>query len=79
VARPAGESGFGVEFEDQDVRDANCCSVWEWAPDDTSILGTPASSSGHMLDQVLLDPVTGATTAVPWTTSSHPTWQRLAR
>jgi hypothetical protein len=30
------------------------------------------------LDQVLLDPVTGASTTVPWRATSHPTWQRVA-
>ena len=30
-------------------------SAWEWAPDDTSILGTPADANGTILNQVLLD------------------------
>jgi tricorn protease-like protein len=78
VARPVDGSGFGVEFDLRGIEDGNCCSVWEWAPDDASILGTPTDAKGGFLDQLLLDPATGTSTAVPWTTSSHPTWQRLA-
>ena len=78
VAIPIDGSGFGIEIGERGGLDGNCCSVWEWAPDDTSILGTPANSLGEHLDQVLLDPLTGTSTTVPWTTSSRPSWQRLA-
>jgi len=78
VAVPVDGSGFGVEIDYPGVIQAECCSEWEWAPDDTSILGTPTDGVGRPLEQVLLDPVTGMSTEVPWTTYSHPTWQRLA-
>jgi dipeptidyl aminopeptidase/acylaminoacyl peptidase len=52
---------------------------WEWAPDDTSILGTPRDVSGATLDQVLLNPVAGTSRPLPWTSVSQPTWQRLGR
>jgi dipeptidyl aminopeptidase/acylaminoacyl peptidase len=77
VAIPVDGSGFGVEIGDPNM-DVQCCSVWEWAPDDTSILGTPADPQGRPREQVLLDPVAGTATTVPWTTSSLPSWQRLA-
>ena len=33
--------------------------AWEWAPDDSLILGTPVDENGANLEQVLLDPVAG--------------------
>jgi hypothetical protein len=78
VALPVDGSGFGVEFEYSSTINAECCSEWEWAPDDSFILGTPTDAVGQRLDQVLLDPMTGTSMAVPWSSSSHPTWQRLA-
>ena len=56
-----------------------CCIDAEWAPDDTSILVTHTSAAGLALEQVMLDPTSGTTSNVPWsTTTSRPTWQRLA-
>ncbi|MEX1169715.1 MAG: hypothetical protein WEE50_06205 [Chloroflexota bacterium] len=78
VALPVDGSGFGVEVEYPGDLNAECCSVWEWAPDDSVILGNPVDSTGKLLDQLLLDPVSGASRTVPWTTTSTPTWQRLA-
>ena len=78
VAVPVAGSGFGIEIPypggigTADVYD------WEWAPDDTSILGTPADPSGAMLDQEMLDPVSGTYRTLPWKSTSQPTWQRLA-
>jgi hypothetical protein len=76
---PADGSGYGVEIVYPGLIDEDCCPVWEWAPDDSVILGTPVGSSGLRLNQVLIDPVKGTTTSAPWTAKSPPTWQRLAR
>ena len=78
VVIPVDASGPGTEIKSTGVIQAACCSVWEWAPDDASILGTPLDRSGATLDQVLLDPVAGTSRAVPWKSVSQPTWQRLA-
>jgi Tol biopolymer transport system component len=75
---PVDGSGPGIEIEYPGSIQAQCCSRWEWAPDDRSILGTPTDTSGAMLDQVLLDPVAGTFRTLPWTSVSQPSWQRLA-
>jgi WD40-like Beta Propeller Repeat len=76
VALPIDGGGFGVEIDGPGFVNPACCTTWEWAPDDSSILGTLADSRGLPLDQVLLDPLRGTAKAVPWTTSSSPSWQR---
>jgi Tol biopolymer transport system component len=78
VARPVDGSGTGIEIAYAGVINGDCCSVWEWAPDDSSILGTPTDARGELLPQLMLDPRTGTTTEVPWSTTSSPAWQRIA-
>jgi len=75
---PADGSGTGIEIDYSAVIPPACCPEWEWAPDDLAILGIAPDLTGSLAVQVLLDPVEGTATAVPWTTSSLPTWQRLA-
>jgi hypothetical protein len=58
--------------------DVGSTSTWEWAPDDSTILGTPWNTSGDLLGQLLLDPVHGTSRLVPWSSDSQPSWQRLA-
>jgi hypothetical protein len=50
--------------------------AWEWAPDDSYILGTPLG--GGALAQLMLDPIRGTSTTPPWTTTSLPSTQRDA-
>jgi Tol biopolymer transport system component len=78
VAIPVAGSGFGIEIPYTGGIGTPDVSDWEWAPDDTSILGTPADASGNLLDQVLLDPVYGTSRTLPWASVSQPSWQRLA-
>jgi Tol biopolymer transport system component len=78
VLIPVDASGSGTEIKSTGVIQGSCCSVWEWAPDDSSILGTPIDSSSAALDQVLVDPVAGTSRTVSWNTVSQPSWQRLA-
>ena len=82
VSRPAvvpiDGKGTGVEIRDASVAQIGCCGIWEWAPDDSSILGTPNDGSGASLEQVLLVPGSGTSHAVSWTSVSQPSWQRLA-
>ena len=56
----------------------DCCANLEWAPDDSRILGTPTDAVGKPMQQLIIDPETGVTQPAPWTSSSDPTWQRLA-
>jgi len=75
---PVDGSSPGVEIEYPGSVQLECCSSWESAPDDTTILGTPTDASGQALSQVMLDPKTGKSRTVPWSTNSYPAWQRLA-
>lgn len=77
VVRLADGTDFGLEIDDARIRDGNCCSIWEWAPDDSVILGIPAEASGTHRDQLIIDPVAGTVSSVPWDAASDPTWQRL--
>jgi Tol biopolymer transport system component len=79
VAVPVAGSGFGIEIPYPGGINTGNVSDWEWAPDDTSILGTPMDASGATLDQVLLDPVAGTSRTLPWASVSQPSWQRLGR
>jgi hypothetical protein len=74
VAIPVEGSGFGIEIQYPGAIDTAGVSAWEWAPDDSSILGKPTSAAS----QVLLDPVAGTSRTLPWTSISQPSWQRLA-
>ena len=76
---PVAGGGFGVEIPYPGGIGTPAVSAWEWAPDDKSILGTPADASGTILDQVLLDPVAGTSRTPSWATAGQPTWQRLGR
>jgi len=78
VVVPVDGSGPGLEIPSPGGMGIPSPSAWEWAPDDSSILGTPANVSGSLLDQVLLDPVAGTSRTVPWTSVSEPSWQRVA-
>ena len=77
VIVPVDASGLGVEIESPSGWGE--VSDWTWAPDDSSILGTPSDASGTVLDQVLLDPVTHTSRTLPWVSVSQPSWQRIAR
>jgi Tol biopolymer transport system component len=76
VIVPVDGSGPGVEIAS--TSGTGAVSDWAWAPDDSSILGTPTNVTGAVLDQVLLDPVTRTSRTLPWVSVSQPSWQRLA-
>jgi Tol biopolymer transport system component len=78
VVVPVDGSGSGLEIPSPGGMGLPSTSAWEWAPDDSSILGTPADASGTLVDQVLLDPVAGTSRTVPWASVSQPSWQRVA-
>jgi hypothetical protein len=75
---PADGNALGLEIRPPGTVNDECCSAWAWSPDDSEILGTPVDRRGQPLQQVILDPVTGASRTAPWTSTSDPTWQRLA-
>ena len=71
---PADGSGVGVETQHGLIL---CCdTVYEWSPDDTSILVAPNGGSESAAQQLLVDPTTGASRPAPWTSTSLPAWQR---
>ena len=73
---PADGTGFGVET---DRGLTGCCgTVYEWAPDDTTIVVKPLDLLGQPLPPLLWDPLTGVTTPAPWSAISDPAWQRIA-
>ncbi len=78
VSIPVDGSGPGIEITYSGPIEGAAGSFWEWAPDDSLILGTPSNASGAFLNQVLLDPVAGTSRTLPWTSVSQPSWQRLA-
>jgi len=78
VVIPADGSSVGIEIRYAGIVNGDCCAAWEWAPDDSKILGTPTDILGQPTQQVILDPVTGESRAAPWATTSDPAWQRLA-
>jgi Tol biopolymer transport system component len=79
VVIPADGSGSDVEVASPSPV-GWCCqwASWQWAPDDSLILGRPEDADGQPLPQVIIDPVAGKLTKASWNASSHPAWQRLA-
>lgn len=75
---PADGSSFGIEIDPPINVNAQCCAFFEWSPDDSMILGTPADARGESMQQVIIDARTGEITTAPWDSTSDPTWQRLA-
>ena len=76
---PVDGSGQGIEIPYPSGMDTEPTTAWEWAPDDSLILGAPTSHGGVVVDQVILDPVNGTVRTAPWNTVSEAAWQRTAR
>jgi Tol biopolymer transport system component len=68
-----------VEIRIPELINGGCCAHWEWAPDDSAILGTPADYLGAPLQQIIVDPLTGQARPAPWSATSDPAWQRTGR
>jgi WD40 repeat protein len=79
VVAPADDSGTGTEVSYPTSINAACCSTWQWAPDDSFVLGTPTTLDGLAMQQVILDPRSGQIRAAPFATKAEPSIQRLAR
>jgi dipeptidyl aminopeptidase/acylaminoacyl peptidase len=86
VAIPVDGHDTGVEIEWlSTVMSPTDPWAWEWAPDDSLILGAPTNERGAYgdqvllgpVDQVLLDPVAGTSRTLPWSSVSLPSWQRI--
>ena len=71
-------SSPGVDIPYPGGIDTDPTAVWQWAPDDTSILGTPTGASGAAVGVVLLDPVNGTYRTPPWSGVAGTSWQRIA-
>jgi len=79
VVMSADGSRGGIRSKAPLARGLACCSILEWAPDDSLVLVMPTDAAGVPTQQMLLDPNTGDIRPVPWTTNSQPSWQRLSR
>jgi Tol biopolymer transport system component len=77
VVMPVVGGGTGIEIPYPGGVGTAEVTHWEWAPNDLLILGTPTDASGSATSQVLLDPVAGTATTLPWQSVSPPSWQRL--
>lgn len=78
MVAPADGSSVGVEVAPAGMVEIECCAAWTWSPDDTLLIGRYASLSGEFVQLVFIDPMTRTARPAPWTTSSDPSWQRLA-
>lgn len=74
---PVAGAGPSVEIPYPGGMDADPTAAWQWAPDDSSVLGTPTSAAGDSLDVVLLDPVMGSYRTPPWSGVTRASWQRI--
>ena len=77
VVSPTDGSSPGREIPFAGMLTAECCAAFEWSPDDTSLLVTPAGPGGAPLPQVIIDLIGGSSRPAPWGSTSDPTWQRL--
>jgi hypothetical protein len=75
---PTDGSSLGVEIPYAGSLIEECCGYFEWAPDDTVILGRPTDGEGQPLQQVIIDPTTATHRTAPWASTSDPAWQRVA-
>jgi WD40 repeat protein len=78
VVIPVDGASPGIEIRIPELINGGCCSDWEWAPDDSAILGTPADDLGTPMQQIIIDLSTGQARSAPWSSTSDPTWQRRA-
>jgi hypothetical protein len=76
---PADGSGVGTDIDYGGPIQGGCCFSWEWAPDDSMVIGKPISTSGGPLQQVIVDVASGTIREAPWTTAADPVMQRRAR
>jgi Tol biopolymer transport system component len=79
VAIAVDGSAQGVEIPYPGGIGTDPTEAWQWAPDDSSILGTPSSASGAAIDALLLDPVHGTFRTPPWRSVTEASWQRIAQ
>jgi hypothetical protein len=75
---PADGSSLGVEIPYAGSLVGSCCGYFEWAPDDSVILGRSTDDTGRPDQQVIIDPAALTYRTAPWTSTSDPAWQRRA-
>jgi dipeptidyl aminopeptidase/acylaminoacyl peptidase len=79
VVVPVDGSGPGLEIPFPGGIDTGSVSDWQWAPDDSSVLGTPMNPAGNLIGQVQVDPVKGTFETRTWGSPNEPSWQRTAQ
>jgi dipeptidyl aminopeptidase/acylaminoacyl peptidase len=73
---PADGSGPGVETTRSRIPDLSW--VFEWAPDDTSVVIAQRNPADKTTKFQLMDPMTGEVRPATYSVASRPSWQRLA-
>jgi dipeptidyl aminopeptidase/acylaminoacyl peptidase len=75
---PADGSGLGVDIPYEGPIQGGCCYVWEWAPDDTKVLGKLIEPTGVPGRHVIVDVASATVSQAPWASTDDPSWQRRA-
>jgi hypothetical protein len=78
VVLPADGSSVGVEVAPAGMVETGCCAAWMWSPDDSKLIGRQTALRGGPLPQIVIDVASKQAAPAGWTSTSDPTWQRLA-
>jgi hypothetical protein len=78
VVIPADGSSVGIEVAPAGSVETDCCAAWIWAPDDSKLLGRSAGALGGPLPPTIVDVAARTSRLAKWSTTSDPTWERLA-
>ena len=71
-----GRSSYALSSSYSAGRVADRSARWVWSPDSTKLLLNYNEDAEG--DQTLIDPVTGASSVLPWHAGTEPDWQRRA-
>ena len=75
---PADGSGVGTEVSPAGTAETECCGAWSWSPDDSQIIGRSTGLGGTAVRPFIIDVAARTARPAPWTSTSDPSWQRIA-
>jgi hypothetical protein len=75
---PADGSDPGEEVIPNGKAEIQCCAAWMWSPDDTKLLGRVARPPGAREQLLIVDIASRSIAPAPWSSTSPPSWQRVA-